>query len=74
MLLFEPLENPLTKEEIEKLEKLTAGCFSMRRKMIRQSLKAIKNLDDICAEIGILPTMRPEELTPEQFLSLSQKI
>ncbi|MCQ2740749.1 MAG: 16S rRNA (adenine(1518)-N(6)/adenine(1519)-N(6))-dimethyltransferase RsmA [Alphaproteobacteria bacterium] len=74
VLLFEPLENPLTKEEIEKLENLTAQCFSMRRKMVRQSLKAVKNLDEICAEVGILPTMRPEELTPEQFLSLSQKI
>ena len=72
VLLFEPLENTLTTDEIKSLEKLTAQCFSMRRKMIRQSLKAIKNLDECCASIGISPTMRPEEITPQQFLQLSK--
>lgn len=70
VLLFEPLANPLNKEEIAALEKLTAQAFSMRRKMIRQSLKSIKNLDTLCARIGIFPTMRPEEITPQQFISL----
>lgn len=74
VLLFQPLEKTLSKEEIAKVEKLTAQAFSMRRKMIRQSLKSIKNLDSICEKIGIKPTMRPEEITPEQFLALSQEI
>ena len=74
VLLFQPLEKPLTKDEINKLEKLTTQAFSMRRKMIRQSLKSIKNLDSICEEIDIKTTMRPEEITPEQFLALSKKI
>ena len=74
VLLFQPKEKTLTKEEIIKLEKLTAQTFSMRRKMIRQSLKSFKNLDSVCEEIGIQTTMRPEEITPEQFLSLSKKI
>lgn len=74
VLLFQPLEKTLTKEEINKIEKLTAQAFSMRRKMIRQSLKSIKNLEEICEEIGIKTTMRPEEITPEQFLELSKKI
>ena len=72
VLLFEPLENTLTTTEIKSLEKLTAQCFSMRRKMIRQSLKAVKNLDEYCASIGISSTMRPEEITPQQFLQLSK--
>ena len=74
VLLFQPLEKTLTKEEITKVEKLTAQAFSMRRKMIRQSLKSIKNLDKICEKIGIKTTMRPEEITPEQFLALSKEI
>lgn len=74
VLLFQPLENPLNKDEIAGLEKLTAQAFSMRRKMIRQSLKSVKNLEELCDEIGILPTMRPEEITPLQFLSLSKKL
>ena len=74
VLLFQPLEKTLSKEEISKVEKLTAQAFSMRRKMIRQSLKSIKNLEEICEKIGIKTTMRPEEITPEQFLELSKKI
>ena len=74
VLLFQPLEKTLTKEEITKVEKLTTQAFSMRRKMIRQSLKSIKNLEELCEEIGIKTTMRPEEITPEQFLALSRKI
>ena len=74
VLLFQPLKKTLTKQQITKLEKLTAQAFSMRRKMIRQSLKSIKNLDALCEEIGILPTMRPEEITPTQFFELSQKL
>lgn len=74
VLLFQPATQPLTAKEIANLEKLTARCFSMRRKMIRQSLKAIKNLDSVCAETGIIPTMRPEEITPEQFLQLMRRI
>ena len=74
VLLFQPLENNLNKEEISKLEKLTIQAFSMRRKMIRQSLKSIKNLDSVCEELDIKTTMRPEEITPEQFLALSRKI
>ncbi len=74
VLLFEPLTNLINTKEIAQLEKLTAQAFSMRRKMIRQSLKSIKNLDSLCEEIGILPTMRPEEITPQQFLTLAQKL
>ncbi len=74
VLLFQPLEKTLNKEEIAKLEKLTSQAFSMRRKMIRQSLKSIQNLEEICEKIGIKPTMRPEEITPKQFLSLSKEI
>ena len=51
VLLFKPLEKTLNKDKINKIEKLTAQAFSMRRKMIRQSLKSIKNLEEICEKI-----------------------
>lgn len=74
VLLFTPLDQPLNLAEIKSLEKLTSQTFSMRRKMIRQSLKSFSDLDIICQAIGIFPTMRPEELTPKQFLDLTQKL
>lgn len=74
VLLFEPLPTPLKQEQIKKLEKLTAMAFGQRRKMIRQSLKLIPELEAKCAELGIALTARAEELTPEQFLELSEKI
>lgn len=74
VLLFQPFDQTLNKDEINKLEKLTAQAFSMRRKMIRQSLKTTKNLEEICEKIAIKPTMRPEEITPQQFLALSKAI
>ena len=74
VLLFTPKETSLTKTEIKKLESLTSQAFSMRRKMIRQSLKNISNLESLCAEVGIKTNMRPEEISPEQFLALAQRL
>lgn len=74
VLLFEPLPEPLTKEQIQKLEKLTAQAFAQRRKMIRQSLKFLPGLEQKCEAVGIPLTARPEEITPAQFLALSALI
>ena len=74
VLLFEPLATALPEEQINKIERLTNAAFSMRRKMIRQSLKHINNLYSICESIGITTSMRPEEITPQQFLDLSKLI
>ncbi len=74
VLLFRPLENPLSKEEIAKVENLTAIAFSQRRKMIRQSLKSVLNLEEKCASIGIRTDYRPEQITPQQFLALANQL
>ncbi|MBE6452329.1 MAG: 16S rRNA (adenine(1518)-N(6)/adenine(1519)-N(6))-dimethyltransferase RsmA [Alphaproteobacteria bacterium] len=74
VLLFEPLSSHLTTEQISKLEKITSQAFSSRRKMIRQSLKGYPNLEKACNEIGIPLTSRPEEITPQQFYLLSEKM
>ena len=72
VLLFEPLPDALPSQEINKLEQTTATAFAKRRKMIRQIFKSNPNLEDICRQVEILPTMRPEEITPKQFYQLSQ--
>ncbi len=74
ILLFEPAATPLTTPQINKLEKLTMQAFAQRRKMIRQSLKSVPALEAKCAAAGIPLTARPEEISPQQFLSLSASL
>lgn len=74
VLLFRPLEKVLTQEQINKIEKITQVCFAQRRKMIRQSLKGYQNLESAAERAGVLLTMRPEEITPHQFLILADNL
>lgn len=74
VLLFQPQEKTLSQEQINKLEKLTAQAFSQRRKMIRQSLKSLHGLEAACEAENIALTSRPEELSPQQFLALSDHL
>lgn len=71
VLLFRSLEKNLSAEQIKKIEHLTSLAFGQRRKMIRQSLKSIPELESKCEQIGIAPTFRPEQITPQQFLALA---
>lgn len=71
VLLFRPLEKTLSPQQITKIEKLTSSAFGQRRKMIRQSLKSVPDLEEKCAQLGIPLTARAEELTPQQFLALA---
>ena len=74
VLLFQPQEKTLSQEQINKLEKLTAQAFSQRRKMIRQSLRSLHGLEAACEAEDIALTSRPEELSPQQFLALSDHL
>ena len=74
VLLFTPLASKIDDSQIEKIEKITALAFNQRRKMIRQSLKSIPNLEEICSKIGIKLTDRAENITPQQFLDLANSI
>ena len=40
--------------------------------MIRQSLKSLPNLADLCEKAGIELTARAEDITPEQYLRLTE--
>ena len=74
VLLFRPLEKLLMAEQISKIEKLTQIVFAQRRKMIRQSLKGNARLEIAAEKAGVLLTMRPEEITPQQFLVLADNL
>lgn len=70
---LEPLAEPVAPAHLSDLEKVTAAAFGQRRKMLRQSLKAL--VDDaekrICAS-GIAPTSRPEQLSVTEFATLAR--
>ena len=74
VLLFRPLEKALSAEQIQKIEQITQVCFAQRRKMIRQSLRGFTNLESVAEKAGISLTMRPEEITPQQFLILAENL
>ena len=74
VLLFTPLEQAISAQEIGKIEKITSLAFGQRRKMLRQSLKSLSNISPKLEQAGIEETMRAEEVTPLQFLALSKLI
>ena len=60
---------PLAPASWDAMEKVTASAFGQRRKMLRQSLKAL-NLNP--QEVGIKETARAEELSVEDFAALAR--
>jgi len=72
VLLFQPRANIPPADILRKVSKLTELAFGQRRKMIRQSLKAVENLAEICSGLNIPLTARAENLSPEQYLELAK--
>lgn len=72
VLLFRPKEVVITPEILAKVEKITELAFGQRRKMIRQSLKNLPNLEKTCTKLNIPTTLRAENLSPEQYLLLAE--
>ena len=42
--------------------------------MIRQSLKEVPNILSILEELNIEPTLRAENLTPEDYLNIAKRL
>lgn len=74
VLLFQPLDKYPTKEMIRKVSVLTQLAFGQRRKMIRQSLKTVMNIEKACESAGVSMTCRAEEVTPQQYLIMAQNL
>jgi 16S rRNA (adenine1518-N6/adenine1519-N6)-dimethyltransferase len=70
---LEPRHEPLAPAALCDLEKITAAAFGQRRKMLRQSLKALGG-EALAAKAGIDPTARPEDLTIAQFAALARAL
>jgi 16S rRNA (adenine1518-N6/adenine1519-N6)-dimethyltransferase len=54
------------------METLTAAAFGQRRKMLRQSLKAMPGAVAALMEAGIDPERRAETLSIEEFIALGR--
>ena len=74
VLLFQPREIIPSAEILQKVSHLTELAFGQRRKMIRQSLKTVENLAEICSGLNIPLTARAENLSPEQYLELAKAV
>ena len=56
------------------LEKITKLAFNKRRKSIRNSLKNVDNIAYFLKELNIKDSLRPEQITVEQFCRLANLI
>ena len=70
---LEPLAQPVAEAELKKLEKVTETAFGQRRKMLRQSLKALGG-EVLLEKAGIEATRRPEELSVAEFAALARAL
>ena len=68
-----PRPEPLAPADPALLERVTASAFGQRRKMLRQSLKALGG-EALCRAAGVEPTARAEELSVEQFCALARAV
>ncbi|MGN7161416.1 16S rRNA (adenine(1518)-N(6)/adenine(1519)-N(6))-dimethyltransferase RsmA [Sphingomonas sp. SAFR-052] len=59
---------------LKTLERLTAAAFGQRRKMLRQSLKAVPGAIDAAAAVGIDPTRRAETVSVAEFVALARRL
>jgi 16S rRNA (adenine1518-N6/adenine1519-N6)-dimethyltransferase len=56
------------------LSRLTAAAFGQRRKMLRQSLKAVPGADTAMQACAIDPTRRAETLSVAEFVGLAREL
>jgi 16S rRNA (adenine1518-N6/adenine1519-N6)-dimethyltransferase len=70
-----PRAQPLAPCRFAALERVVAAAFGQRRKMLRQSLKALGvAVEPLLAAAAVNPTARAEELAVEQFCALARAL
>jgi len=57
-----------------RLESVTEAAFGQRRKMLRQSLKAIPGAVELLERLGIDPTRRAETLSVSEFTAIAREL
>ena len=65
---------PVAEAELNDLEKVTAAAFGQRRKMLRQSLKALGNPNPLLDAAEIDGTRRAEILSLTEFCALARAV
>ncbi len=70
---IEPREAPAGVDPA-RLSALTGAAFGQRRKMLRQSLKAVPNALDALATLGIASDRRPETLSVDEFVAVARAL
>jgi 16S rRNA (adenine1518-N6/adenine1519-N6)-dimethyltransferase len=70
---LEPHPEPPAPCALADLERITAAAFGQRRKMLRQSLKALGG-EALIARAGLDPTARPQDLTIADFAALARAL
>lgn len=71
VLHFTPKSCLMSDMQMSCLSKVVGAAFSMRRKMLKTSLKsAIPNADECLKEIGLDSSARAEDLSPLEYLSI----
>ena len=74
MVLLQPYSSPPYKAtDLALLSELVRTCFQQRRKTIRNSLKLILP-DRRLKQLDVDLTLRPENLSVEQFVQLSNQM
>lgn len=56
------------------IERVTAAAFGQRRKMLRQSLKALGDVERLLTEAGLPPTARAEDVDVAGFVRLARAL
>lgn len=70
-----PRNKLLYDTDLLKLSDLCQTLFSQRRKMLRKSLKSLtNNAESLLEELAIDPTLRPENLSIEDFCKINDKL
>jgi 16S rRNA (adenine1518-N6/adenine1519-N6)-dimethyltransferase len=60
--------------DVRTLSRITAAAFGQRRKMLRQSLKAVPGAVEALAALGIDESRRAETLSVENFVALARAL
>lgn len=69
---LEPIAAPEPRANVRDLEAVTAAAFGQRRKMLRQSLRALTpDPEPLIRAAGLDPTARAETLSPQDFARLA---
>ncbi len=66
-----PRSRPLLDVPFARVERVTGVLFSQRRKMVRAPLRSLGDPAELCADAGIDPTRRADQLSVEDILRLA---